>query len=92
MFCYLYRFLDLKHLLSDMQGIKHDQDIIRNNIQMLNDKLERYIIHRNNENEILPVHWTVENNIKWPLKIKEEYDRFNILLQDETIRKYLYVF
>lgn len=73
-------------MISDMQEIKHDQQIIRKDIRMLKDRFERYLLERNDQNENIPVHWTKENNIQWPLKSKEEYDNLNKLLQNEDIR------
>jgi len=70
-----------------MQGFKHDQQIIRNNKQMLNDKFERYILEQKGKNQGIDVHWTEENNIHWPLKTKEEYDNLNKLLEIEKIRQ-----
>lgn len=72
-----------------MQGIKYDQQFIRNDINELKNQFEQYIVRQNvtNRNQHNITHWTEENNITWPLKTKEEYDKLNELLNDEKIRK-----
>lgn len=78
--------LDLKIMLSDLQGLKHVQQIIKNDVQILKEKFEHYSVGRNSENGSYPVHWTKQNNIQWPLKNKQDFDRLNELLQNENIR------
>lgn len=58
---------------------------MRNDLQILKRNFEQHIIKSIGEN--VPVHWMQENQIKWPLKTKEEYDKLNSLLTDEKIRK-----
>lgn len=43
-------------MLSDIQGLKHDQEIIKNDVRMLKEKFERYLVQRNSENEDNVVH------------------------------------
>ncbi|XP_032690185.1 uncharacterized protein LOC116853271 [Odontomachus brunneus] len=76
----------LKCILSDIQGIKHDQQIIKNHLWNIKDTFEQYLIQQNHESENVLVHWTKTNNIQWPLKTKEDYDTLNNLLQNEEIR------
>jgi len=66
--------------------LKHDQQIIKNDVRILTEKLERYLLKRNGENEVITPHWTKQNNIQWPLKTKEDFDNLNKLLQNENIR------
>lgn len=77
---YYFQFQDLKYILSDMQRLKHDQQIIKNDTRILKEKFEHYLLKQNHENENIPVHWTKENNIEWPLKTKEDYDKLNNIL------------
>ncbi|XP_032688217.1 uncharacterized protein LOC116852214 [Odontomachus brunneus] len=76
----------LKCILSDIQGIKHDQQIIKNHLWNIKDTFEQYLIQQNHESENVLVHWTKTNNIQWPLKTKEDYDTLNNPLQNEEIR------
>lgn len=86
---FLY-FPDLERILTEVQGFKYDQQLIRNDIQTLKTDLRQYIIRQNVRNTDLhniAVNWTTENNITWPLKTKEQYDKLNDLLNNEKIRK-----
>lgn len=69
-----------------MQGFKHDQRLMRNDIRMLNDTFQKYVLQQTATNPGINVHWTEEHNIHWPLKTKEDYDNLNNVLQNETIR------
>lgn len=68
-----------------MQDIKYNQQLIGNNLQNLKTELQQNMIRSIGED--VPVHWTQETQIKWPLTTKEEYDKLNLLLADEKIRK-----
>ncbi|XP_028044694.1 uncharacterized protein LOC105833247 isoform X2 [Monomorium pharaonis] len=75
----------LKHIVTDLQDMKNNQKIMRNDLHTLKIDFQQHIIKSIGEN--VPVHWTQENQIKWPLKTKEEYDKLNLLLTEEEIRK-----
>ncbi|XP_018371178.1 PREDICTED: uncharacterized protein LOC108766375 [Trachymyrmex cornetzi] len=66
--------------------MKHDQEILKNDLRLLKEQFDYFLMNKMDPNETVSTHWIKANNIHWPLKTKEDYDNLNKLLCNENIR------
>ncbi|XP_066595407.1 uncharacterized protein [Prorops nasuta] len=77
---------DFKNIMREIQSIKYETRLIRDDIKLLINKMEEYVVSNRPVGKSMDYSWMYENNIKWPLDTKEQFDNFDSLLHNDNIR------